>query len=182
MKPGVCLATFRTGREYLSLMGGELWQEDTRDHRCFLPAGHMDTAPHRCICVDRLLTGYGPDYYDRQGKPIPMCAWSVLFEDREGYGRVRSTYVGPWWISTIWLGLDHGFNFKKRPDYRPMIFETMVFWHGPEGGERRYEDGERYSTEAEARRGHARFVREARRLLRAMPKFPDGVESQYLRE
>lgn len=165
MKPNLCLATFRT-------------PFDDREHHCFATAGHMDTRPHRCICLDLgMPSRYSSQHYDRKGKPITFCAWALLFEDREGYGRVRATTVGQWWISTIWLGLDHGFNYPERADYQPVIFETMVFWHGPEGMERMYEEGDRYSTEAEARRGHASFIRRIRQRVRAMPKFPvDGLD------
>lgn len=49
----------------------------------------------------------------------------------------------------MWLGMNHTFG-----DATPLIFETMVF---PEDdwGEI---DMERYSTEAEAIKGHARMV------------------------
>lgn len=49
-------------------------------------------------------------------------------------------------VSTVWLGLDHGFGNAK-----PLIFETMVFdRHGHDVYQARY------STEEEARIGHER--------------------------
>ena len=58
-----------------------------------------------------------------------------------------------YWVSTVWLGLDHSFTGGK-----PLIFETMVF-----DGERHNNRGsdyaqKRYSTEEEALRGHAKLL------------------------
>jgi hypothetical protein len=50
-------------------------------------------------------------------------------------------------LSTVWLGLDHSFGAGP-----PLIFETMVFG-GPND-----EEQERYSTEEEAKAGHAAMV------------------------
>jgi hypothetical protein len=89
---------------------------------------------------------------------MAMCAWAVRFEDRDGYSRIAATHVGSWWISTVWLGLDHGYGGQRR------IFETMIFWHGPEGGEPDHDRPQaRYATLQQARDGHARAVRELRR-------------------
>jgi hypothetical protein len=52
-------------------------------------------------------------------------------------------------VSTVFLGLDHGWNSDV-----PIVFETLVF-----GGERD-QDGERYATWDEAKAGHARIVQE----------------------
>jgi hypothetical protein len=161
-----CGATFR-------------YHDDELEHRCFGEADHDQ--PHRCICIDRLdirvrmpkmdevlARSYGPDYYDRDGKPLPMCTWATLFEDREEYGRVAKTQVGQWWISTVWLGMNHAYGNGP-----PLIFETMVFWQGPHGAERDYDNYQaRYTTLAQARRGHAQAVREYRRRLRTIPPFP----------
>lgn len=159
MQPGHCLATFHD-------------EGDGFQHRCFLPYGHVER--HRCICIFRGLpfSEYGPYYYGRDGKAIPMCEWAVRFEDLE-YKRVAQTTIGPWWISTVWLGLDHGFL-----EGRPLIFESMIFWHGPEGGEPDHDRPmERYTTEAQARRGHASIVRTYRALVRSLPKFPEKTSS-----
>lgn len=53
-----------------------------------------------------------------------------------------------YWVSTVWLGLDHNF-LRGGP---PLIFETMVFMD--RGECRETVDCERYSTEDEARHGH----------------------------
>lgn len=51
-------------------------------------------------------------------------------------------------VSTIWLGLDHGFGTGP-----PVIFETMVF-----GDDSEDLDVARYSTEQQARDGHTEMV------------------------
>lgn len=87
------------------------------------------------------------DYvYDREGKPISLKEWSRLrAEAGDDYVIVQKTKIGESEVSTVWLGIDHGFGRT----HAPMIFETMIF-----GGEL---DGEvwRYSTEEQARAGHA---------------------------
>lgn len=51
-----------------------------------------------------------------------------------------------YWVSTVWLGLNHQFD----EDGPPLIFETMV--KNPSGEFEDYQ--ERYSTEEEAMNGH----------------------------
>jgi hypothetical protein len=92
------------------------------------------------------------DYYDRDGKKISRYEFNRLLGDME-YKRVAETQIGPYWVSTVWLGLDH--QFGQGP---PLLFETMVFavdrddpgleTLGPDL------DCQRYSTEAEALAGH----------------------------
>lgn len=57
--------------------------------------------------------------------PVPcddLMEWALWFEDAQ-HRVVRLTQVGPWHVSTIFLGLDHRF-FGKGP---PILFETMVW-------------------------------------------------------
>jgi hypothetical protein len=100
-------------------------------------------------------------HFDRQGEPISIRRWGELRErglDPDGhygpnsYVRVGEDTVGEAKISTVWLGMDHGFNFGDPDNYRPVIFETMIF-----GGEFD-EHMMRYCTEAEAVKGHAEAV------------------------
>ena len=93
-------------------------------------------------------------WYDRQGNVIDMWEASRLGAD-PAYKRVAEDTIGPYWISTVWLGFDHGF-MSGGP---PLIFETMVFMDpkdehalGPDI------DMDRYPTEAAALAGHAQFV------------------------
>lgn len=94
-------------------------------------------------------------YFDRSGKPMELLEWAAGFEENDRHVKkdhVRC-WIFPlrvWWVSTVWLGLDHDL-LGGGP---PLIFETMVF-----PGEAYVE---RYSTEEGALEGHKRAVRWAR--------------------
>lgn len=91
-------------------------------------------------------------YYDRSGKRISLHQWGDLMQDDE-YRRVALDLIEDRWsVSTVWLGLDHRFF----DDGAPLIFETMVF----DKGSPSYRDSEqrRYTTEEQARAGHAEMV------------------------
>ena len=45
--------------------------------------------------------------------------------------RVAETHVGDYWISTVFLGLDHSFHHGP-----PVLFETMIFLNTPEAQRR----------------------------------------------
>jgi len=93
----------------------------------------------------------GMGYYDRQGNPMEgTMAWATLSEKAD-YKRVAQDQVGHFWVSTVWLGLDHSFGSGP-----PLIFESMVFDHSDSDESDVW--CERYSTEEEAREGHARIV------------------------
>jgi hypothetical protein len=73
--------------------------------------------------------------------------------------RVAETSINGWWVSTVFLGLNHGFYGP------PRWFETMVFEEYPPppeiGGKIRQlldEMQVRYETWAEAEEGHAAIV------------------------
>lgn len=97
-------------------------------------------------------------YYDKEGTPISsMEEWGELKSDRE-YSRISNTYLYsrlfPWQrarVSTVWLGIDHGFGCSEKP----IIFETMAFpgrfWRVPELQDR-------YATEQEAQQGHRDMI------------------------
>lgn len=101
--------------------------------------------------VERMLrdTNGQPQYYDRHGEPLTgVLAWAEWMEDEENKRVALDSFYGTD-ISTVCLGLDH--NWGEGP---PIIFETMVFSHDS------FYDGltRRYSTEAQARKGHVRTV------------------------
>ena len=61
---------------------------------------------------------------------------------------VAEKTIGDYWISTVWLGLDHQWGNGK-----PLLFETMISNKGE------WEDYcDRYSTWIEAEEGHKRAV------------------------
>jgi hypothetical protein len=98
-------------------------------------------------------------YYERDGTRI-----SIDHNTEEGrakmveiwsheYRRVAQDYVGDVHVSTVFLPIDHGWIDWRYagPDYRPVLFETMVFGYGDGDDEFQW----RYRTEAEALAGHA---------------------------
>jgi hypothetical protein len=95
--------------------------------------------------------------YRRDGTPYPegdegLLEWARDLENFEGRVVRQETLPNGYWVSTVWLGLDHNF----RPTGPPLIFETMVI--NPSGEWEDYQ--ERYSTENEAILGHMRAVEE----------------------
>lgn len=88
------------------------------------------------------------DFYDRNGNRLGLFEWARLNEDDE-YKRIAHTVVRGREVSTIWLGLDHGFGMREHP----IIFETMVF-----DSNGRELDIARYPFEKMARAGHASLV------------------------
>lgn len=103
--------------------------------------------------------GYGLGHYDRQGNPISMRGWVELTEGDTGKRVAESSVTTAGglkvWISTVWLGLDHGFGYSNHP----VIFETMVFPVGDSGG-LDFQDlnMDRYSHLESAFRGHTQMV------------------------
>lgn len=80
-----------------------------------------------------------------------FALWATWFEAsaQNGSRLVGKTYVNGYLISTVFLGLDHGFGSL---DF-PALFETMVF-KDQQSGETR-----RYKTYDEALEGHKAMVR-----------------------
>lgn len=101
-----------------------------------------------------------PMFFDKAGKPIDIQAFAVLSSDL-AYKRVAFDEVAPGVeVSTVWLGYDHAFGIEGD---LPIIFETMVFRNG---------DGYecwRYSTEADAIRGHELRTAELRTRAAGRP-------------
>jgi len=109
------------------------------------------------------------DFYDRQGQRIDLMTWARHVEDRQ-YSVVAQHWVRGWMVSTVWLGLDHGYGMTPVP----LIFETMIF--APKDatvGREDWETGgdasgtapvdldqyqERYPTEEAAQAGHDRAL------------------------
>jgi hypothetical protein len=89
-------------------------------------------------------------HFDRDGQPMSMLDWLERFEDVEHKRVARTDLPGGGFVSTVWLGLDHGFGGHR------LIFETMVF---ETGDEERDGDQDRYSTLEEAKAGHEAMVR-----------------------
>jgi hypothetical protein len=83
-----------------------------------------------------------PQYYHRDGTPITIdpqlgvpeaLQWATYFEGIDRKVRQTITPYGER-LSTVFLGLDHNFNFFEGP---PLIFETMLFAPDPDKVRRR---------------------------------------------
>lgn len=92
-------------------------------------------------------------YFKLEGTKVVECdsliEWAKFFESQR---RVARTVIGPFVVSTVFLGLDH--NFAEAGP--PLIFETMVFSRIT-GGADLYMD--RCSTYEQALMMHDRGVR-----------------------
>lgn len=71
----------------------------------------------------------------------------------EMYHRVAETQIGPYWISTVYLGLDHSYGHGP-----PLIFETMIFKDGGGIADSNDEYMDRYATWQQALDGHQNVV------------------------
>ena len=84
--------------------------------------------------------------------PIPepdTLRWGRWMELHREDRIVAQVQVGPFFVSTVFLGLDHGFCSPT-----PVLFETMVF-AGPKGRDLAQD---RYSSWEQAEEGHRRMV------------------------
>ncbi len=78
-------------------------------------------------------------YHDKSGKEITLLEWGKLRED-VNYCRIGHDKVGPFTISTVWVGLGFG-------DDSEGLFETIIFGSA-------HEDVWKYPTEDAAIEGH----------------------------
>lgn len=85
---------------------------------------------------------------DKTYRPATLMEWSEQFENMDRH--VGSDNVLGKRVSTVWLGLDHGFQGGE-----PLVFETMVFSEY-NGGTDIYMD--RYSTWDDAVAGHQKAI------------------------
>lgn len=82
-------------------------------------------------------------------EPVPCddsAMWALWLNDSPKK-RVAESKVGKYWVSTVFLGLDHALPPNKA---RPLLFETMIFTNG----EALPEYQPRYETFEEALHGH----------------------------
>uniref|UniRef100_A0A6M3JHR5 Uncharacterized protein n=1 Tax=viral metagenome TaxID=1070528 RepID=A0A6M3JHR5_9ZZZZ len=93
------------------------------------------------------------DYYILEGHRAVKTdgmIWSTWIRGAERH--VGDEMVGDVQVSTVFLGLDHGFGYSP-----PLLFETMVFG-GPLDQEQ-----DRYTTWEQAEEGHKDMVERVRK-------------------
>jgi hypothetical protein len=111
------------------------------------------------------------DFYllDKNKQPykVEMLKWAEWLESDYREKHVRHTYINLYdvRISTVFLGMDHGYpQWSHHPkNYKPVLFETMIFWNHKHELDQ-YQ--ERYHTWDEALAGHRRAVREVIKYIR----------------
>lgn len=88
-----------------------------------------------------------PAQLDEQG--FPTTEYYQWLDNPENKIVVQET-VNSYFVSTVFLGMDHGFD----PEGPPVVYETMIFPHR-EDGKLIERDRWRYATRDEALAGHA---------------------------
>jgi hypothetical protein len=89
----------------------------------------------------------------RDIKPVDLMTWARWLETNRSDKIIKQEDVGPFWVSTVFLGLDHRFG----DDGPPVLFETMVFGRNADGSVNYSEvHSERCCTYEEAEEMHQR--------------------------
>ncbi len=101
------------------------------------------------------IRDYLPKFYDRQGNQIDLWEWEAKAADGT-YKVLKQEQVGPYFVSTVWVGIAMNCWFDSSADDVPPIFETMVFCDDMQDD--LYCHTDRYSSEEEALIGHEKFV------------------------
>jgi hypothetical protein len=112
-----------------------------------------------------ILDGHTPVHVPSNGMEATLT-WGRWLEEHRAERIVQQEQIGPYWISTVFLGMDHGFHRifgvgAKNP--HPILFETMAFV--VVGTERTLNVQERYSTWDEALAGHERLAAAFRKAV-----------------
>lgn len=123
------------------------------------------------------------EMYDKLGKPLTVEQWAALFEgwtleDIEAYRRVAEDDVGPYWVSTVWIG--HNMNYG--PVGPPLIFETMVFAGGDEDTLGIDLDQYRWPDLNTAEQGHREVVELVRATYQPDPPTEDQADQPRERD
>ncbi|MDH2416264.1 hypothetical protein [Nocardioides sp. CER19] len=115
-----------------------------------------------------------PRLYDQRGRLIDFATYVQLHLDNPGCEHVASERVGPYWVSTLWFGIDSGsVPAPRQPGSRraPAVYRTMVERlenRAPDPGVFGLTpDTMRYASEADARAGHAQVVETLRDAIQS---------------
>lgn len=97
---------------------------------------------------------------DEHGNPVeePDLRKWAMWLGGNGNRRLKEDRVGPLWVSTIFLGIDHNFTGNGPP----VLWETMIFGDD-DGWSEHYCD--RYSSREAAYEGHRKAVEHARAVV-----------------
>ena len=64
---------------------------------------------------------------DRKVVSVDLMEWADWVEFHNQEKIVKQETIGPYWVSTVFLGLDHNWS-RTGP---PILWETLVFGKGP---------------------------------------------------
>lgn len=111
-------------------------------------------------------------FWDKQGNPLTPAEADRLLGNFD-YKVVAQTEVGPYFVSTVWLGVDHNW-WGRGPK---ILFETAVFLaeafyadrSDPDRAPMLEFDMRRYATEEEAQQGHDETVTLIRATTQEVP-------------
>ena len=93
-----------------------------------------------------------------------VLEWAKWLEEHRAEKVVKQEQIGPYWISTVFLGFDHGMGrIFGNANARPLLFETMAFVLV--GIEHRLQVRERCSTWHEAEEQHERVAATFRKAV-----------------
>jgi hypothetical protein len=111
---------------------------------------------------------------DDNNNPVPVSdilVWGRWFEEASVSRRriVASDFLGATLVSTVFLGIDHGFSWEAGP---PLLFETMIFYDQDYGDEM---GTWRYSTWTQAVAGHDQALMVAREQLAKLAAVVDQL-------
>lgn len=102
------------------------------------------------------------------GGPADTIAWGYWFEQNRARRVVAQENIGPYRVSTVFLGLDHDFRHgicNAGPNPHPILFETMVFESSAGELQRALDMQERCSTWNEAQAQHEQVCARIRRTI-----------------
>ena len=93
---------------------------------------------------------------DENNQPYPVEIKELTTENTSKNKVVQQdTLPNGKFVSTVFLGLDHGFSGRNKPGYKPVLWETMVFPDDESGAD---EYMERYTSYEDALEGHKRAL------------------------
>jgi len=117
-----------------------------------------------------------PIWLDRQNETLSWEEYGYLHSFRS-YCRVDEAVIGPFWISTVWLGINMAMVTMSRT---PVVFETMIFLNRGELESALHPELRpymnsilRYSSEEDALAGHAAVCVDIRMMVAKIESVKD---------
>lgn len=102
-------------------------------------------------------------YYklDKKTGQLTRITVNEFSEEFQKERHIGDNHIGEVRVSTVFLVMDHGFNFtdQDNPNAAPLVFETMIF------GGKHHEYQERYTCMFAAKKRHREIVAALRKGL-----------------